>query len=220
MATIVADKETITTSETLTLATLTGGSQVGKNATDTVGFYGATAVAQQTGADQTALTDNSGGTKSATTGISANMVKQTIIIPVQLSDLGAFTYNVAVPFAFTVTAAGFRPNRLPTTASKAVTATVQVNNASVTGGVLTISTAGITQSGVINNFTAISGANTGTAGQTLGILGSSVTAFVEGDGQFEFTVINTDLANGWATVVAQNTAFRLALVNLGLIRGT
>lgn len=48
-----------------------GGILTGQSATDLVGFYGATPVAQPSAAAQAAITDSSGGAASATTGIQA-----------------------------------------------------------------------------------------------------------------------------------------------------
>lgn len=45
------------------------GYTVGQSATDLVGFYGATPIAQPSGAAQAAVTDASGGTAAATNGI-------------------------------------------------------------------------------------------------------------------------------------------------------
>lgn len=46
-----------------------GGMQVGQSATDLVGFYGATPVAQPAAAIQGAITDDSGGTANLSTGV-------------------------------------------------------------------------------------------------------------------------------------------------------
>lgn len=46
-----------------------GGMAVGQSASDLVGFYGATPIAQPSGAAQAAVTDASGGTGAATNGI-------------------------------------------------------------------------------------------------------------------------------------------------------
>lgn len=46
-----------------------GGMAVGQSASDLVGFYGATPIAQPSGAAQAAVTDDSGGTGAATNGI-------------------------------------------------------------------------------------------------------------------------------------------------------
>jgi hypothetical protein len=46
-----------------------GGYTVGQSATDTIGFYGATPVAQIGAAGQAAITDGMGGTAAATNGV-------------------------------------------------------------------------------------------------------------------------------------------------------
>lgn len=48
-----------------------GGMLVGQSATDLAGFYGATPIAQPSGAAQAAITDGSTGTAAATNGILA-----------------------------------------------------------------------------------------------------------------------------------------------------
>jgi hypothetical protein len=44
----------------------TDGQVLGQSATDKIGFHGATPVAQRSGSAQTAITDSTGGTASAT----------------------------------------------------------------------------------------------------------------------------------------------------------
>jgi hypothetical protein len=46
-----------------------GGRKVGQSSTDLLGFYGATPIAQPSGAAQAAVTDASGGAAAATNGI-------------------------------------------------------------------------------------------------------------------------------------------------------
>lgn len=48
-----------------------GGTQYGQSATDLISFYGATPISQPTLAAEAAITDSSGGTASATSGIQA-----------------------------------------------------------------------------------------------------------------------------------------------------
>lgn len=48
-----------------------GGFEVGQSATDLIGFYGATKIAQPAAAAQAAVTDGSTGTAAATNGIAA-----------------------------------------------------------------------------------------------------------------------------------------------------
>jgi hypothetical protein len=119
----------------------------------------------------------------------------TITIPVAaMANLAnSQVLKIALPYAFTVTAALFRVgDKAVTTAAKAATATVQINGAAVTGGVMSLTSANCTPSGAAVAATAIT-ANNGTfvPGSTLEVAISSVTAFLEGDGWFEFTVLPT-----------------------------
>src|SRR2546423_10575526 len=86
------------------------GTKFGQSASDLIAFYGASPVAQPTSADQSALTDNSGGTKNAAGGVSANAQKETIIIPVAaLASLAnGQVRKIALPYAFTVAAMSVR----------------------------------------------------------------------------------------------------------------
>ncbi len=122
----------------------------------------------------------------------------------QLADLAAGTFKVAVPFAFTVTAVSFRTAKAATTAAKAATLTAGINGTPVTGGVVGLTSANQNTIGGTVAGSAITAANTGTAGQTLEVTASAITAFVEGDGYVEFTVTNNDLANAIATLIARD----------------
>ena len=101
--------------------------------------------------------------------------------------------SMAVPFNFTLLSVGFRTKIVASTASKLATLTAQVNGVSVTGGVISLTTANQNTSGGLTAGTTITAGNAGTAGQTVGVLASAVTAFVEGDGYVEYTVLNKDL---------------------------
>lgn len=149
------------------------------------------------------ITDNSGGTANAATGIAANLTKQTVIIPVQLVDLATGTLKLALPFAFTVVGTPqFRVAKPATTAAKAATATLQVNGVAATGGVISLTSANCTPMGAaVAASAAVTAGGTGTAGQTVEFALSAVTAFIEGDGYFEVTVTNNDLANAIATLI-------------------
>lgn len=140
------------------------------------------------------------------TPASANAIKQTVMIPVQLSDLvNSATWKIAVPFAATISSALFRTGKPASTAAKAATLTVTTNGGTaVTGGVITLTSANQNTTGGTAAATAISGAGaTITAGQTIEFAVSSVTAFVEGDGYVEFTVTNNDLTNQFSLVASE-----------------
>lgn len=119
----------------------------------------------------------------------------TIIIPVSaLANLAnSQVLKIALPYAFAVTAAGFRVgDKAVTTGAKAATATVQISGTAVTGGVISLTSANCTPSGALVASTAITALNsTFTPGSTLEVAISGVTAFAEGDGWFEFTVLPT-----------------------------
>lgn len=154
------------------------------------------------GMEASAIVDNSGGTANAATGVVAALAKQTLILPVQLAQLAnSQVFKLPVPFAFTLTSIGFRVGKAVTTAAKLATATAQVNGVAVTGGVVSLTSANATPTGTLVAGTAITALNTGTAGQTIEAAISSVTAFAEGDGWFEFGVTNNDLANAIATLI-------------------
>jgi hypothetical protein len=151
-------------------------------------------------AGQQALTDNTGGTPASP--LAANACKQTVILPLQLADIAAGDFKVNVPFAFTLLAANFRTGKPATTAAKAATLTPDINGVAVTGGVIGLTSANQNTIGGAVAGSAVTAGNTGTAGQALGVTASAVTAFVEGDGWVEFTVLNNDLANALASLNA------------------
>lgn len=217
-----AGPSTTSTNVQLGQGTAADGRIVGDASTDKVGFWGATPVAQPAGSGQTEITDNSGGTAAASTGVSANAQKETIIIDVGLLSglANSQVWKVGLPYAFTVTSALFRTGVAASTAAKAATLTVQVNGSAVTGGVMSLTTANQNATGGTVAASAITAGNTGTAGQTVEVAVSSVTAFAEGSGWVELTVTNTDKANQAATLANLENSIRSALVTAGLIAGS
>jgi len=194
--------------------------QIGASASDSVAFFAATPTSQPTAAAQAAVTDNSGGTAAPTTGVAAVAFQETINIPFGLmsSLANSVVYKLALPYAFTVLSVLMRVDAPVTTGSKAATLTAQIAGTGITGGV--ISAAGTYATGATQAGTAITALNVGTAGQTLEIAVSSVTAFTEGSGHVEFTIVNNSRANAVATQIAQSNALRAASVTLGLIKGS
>ncbi len=152
------------------------------------------------------LTDNSGGTAGDT--IAAAGLKQTVIIPMQLSDLvNSGAWALALPFAFTILSALFRTGKPASTSSKLATLTLSTTGGALTGGVMALTTANQNATGGSVAATAISGANaTGAAGDSIIATASSVTAFVEGDGWVEITVRNNDLAATIASIASKQNA--------------
>lgn len=150
------------------------------------------------------VTDNSGGTANAATGIVATLAEATVIMPVQNTDIAAGTIKLALPYNFKVIGTPqYRVAKPVTTAAKLATATLQVSGVAATGGVISLTSATMTPMGAaVAASAAVTALGVGAAGGTVEFAFSSVTAFIEGDGWFEVTVVNTDLANAIATLIA------------------
>lgn len=118
---------------------------------------------------------------------------EVVIIPMTLVSLvNAQVRKLLVPYAFVVTAAQFRVGSPATTAAKLATLTVQVNGVAVTGGVIALTSANCTPAGAAVASTAITANNATTVpNSTVEVAVSGVTAFVEGDGYVELTVLPT-----------------------------
>jgi hypothetical protein len=158
----------------------------------------------------TAFTDSSGGTKSDT--IAASGLKSTVIIPIQFTDyVNATTLKIAVPFAFTVNSVLLRVSKAGTGAGASITLQTQISAAATTGGSVTSTLANSATVGGTVAGTAITGSNTGTAGQTLELAVTVGTVFTAGDGWFELNVTNLDLAATLAAIAFKANQLRTAL---------
>lgn len=157
----------------------------------------------------TAFTDNSGGAKSDT--IAANVANNIIVLgPFSMALLvNSQIWELAIPYGFKVNSITFRDDIAITTGAKAATFTTRINAVATTGGVVAV--AGTYATGATQAGTAISGGNTGTAGQTLEAIVSGVTAFSEGYGHLELSVTNTDLAATIAAIAFKANQLRTAL---------
>lgn len=132
-----------------------------------------------------------GKTGASGAKVIASTVKHTIILPiVGLANIAdAQVLKVAVPFPFTLNSLLFRVgDKAVTTAAKLSTLTAQVAGVSCTGGAVALTSANCTPSAATVAGSAITAGNTGAAGDTVGVVASSTTAFVEGNGWLEFNV--------------------------------
>jgi hypothetical protein len=156
----------------------------------------------------TAFTDNSGGTKSDT--IAANVARQTLVFgPWNMTTLAnAQNWNIAVPFAFTLLSLTFRCDAAITTGAKSATFTPAIAGVNTGGGTLVVSgTYAVKATQALNP----SAPNTGTAGQTIELPVSAVTAFTEGYGHIEAVVRNDDLNATIAAIAFKANQLRTAL---------
>lgn len=127
-----------------------------------------------------------------------NLPFQTALADITAADLvTGFTpgYN------FKIVKSVFVVSKPATTAAKAATVGLKIGSTAVTGGVLSLTSANMTPKGVVVAATAITAANTGTSTDTLSIVGSAVTAFVEGNGSIVLTIQNTDVPDLRAELV-------------------
>lgn len=162
------------------------------------------------GALPNAITDNSTGTPSDTIAAGAGVE----IFPffVNLAQITATTIMSFTPgFAFKVLAIQFTVEVAVTTAAKLVTLTPQIGGVSTTGGALALTSANCTPKGTTVTGSAVTAANTGTNAQTLSLLASGVTAFVEGSGWVILKVQNMDTANAIASLSTHVNTLRTAL---------
>lgn len=149
------------------------------------------------------VTDNSGGTANAATGVVATLATQTFVFRVDLPTLAnAQAFQIDPGFNGKITAINFRTGKPATTAAKAATLTASIASVNITaGGVVALTSANSTPTGAQVAGSAVT-AQAFTSAQSIGFNVSAVTTFVEGDGYVEITVVNTDLANAIATLIA------------------
>jgi hypothetical protein len=143
--------------------------------------------------------------------VATNAAKQTVLIPLGSMALLANgqTFELPVPFAFTINSVTFRDDVAITTGAKAATLTTKINTTALTGGV--VSVAGTYATGATQAGTAVTATNTGVAGDLINIAVSAVTAFVEGTGHVEVSITNNDLAKLFTLSAAETN---LKVVNV------
>lgn len=160
-----------------------------------------TVFSQRANANQAAFTDNSGGVAANTIPVGAGY--QLITMQVPLADLAnAQEYQIDPGFAGELIAFNARVRKIASTAAKLATLTGRVNAGALGGGgVINLTTANCGTLGAQVAGSAITGAKSFTAGQTIGFAVSAVTAFAEGEVVVEMLVRNTDHA-GWIAAMA------------------
>lgn len=132
----------------------------------------------------------------------------TIIVPVTLANIAnAQTLNVDPGFNGKINSVTFRVgDKAVTTGSKLATLAAQIAGTAVTGGTLALTSANSTPSGAAVAASAVTGLNTFTSAQAIGVVASSVTAFTEGNGYVELNVTNTDLQTAINTIQGDEAA--------------
>ena len=161
------------------------------------------------------FTDSSGGTASqtlaSTAGVSdiCSFIGNTIIADGDL--LTTFTPG----YKFKIKSFHYVVVDPVTTASKASTINLEIGTTNVTGGVISLTSAGMATLGTVIDGTAITGNNTGSATDTISIEASSTTTFIEGNGYFVIKLQNMDVADAVASIADD---YNKLLTDVGLIR--
>ena len=165
------------------------GLHIGTIAADKIGFHNATPSVQVTSADQTALTDSTGGAVSNAT-LAATAGVSTISIPLTLASIadGDLVTAFTPGYKFKILAVDFVTTTVASTADKLSTLNVEIGTTNLTGGVVSLTTSSCDTRGEITAGTAVTAANTGTASDTISVEAASTTAFVEGSGTLLITI--------------------------------
>lgn len=113
-----------------------------------------------------------------------------LAIPVDLASIAAADYITQINpgFAGRIKAMQFNVTKAATTAAKLATLTPKVSATLVTGGAVALTSANCTPVGAKVAGSAITAGATFKASDTLSIVGSAVTAFVEGSGVLTLTL--------------------------------
>ena len=193
-------------------------------AADKLAFFGGTAVTQPESANQTALTDSTGGsvanaTLAATAGIS------TLSIPVQLASMTTAAADLVTEFVpgykFKILGVSFATTKLGTGSGATQTINLEIGTTNVTGGVVNPTLAGTDTLGELTAGTAVTADNTGSATDSISVeVAASGTVFTAGDGVLLITIQNMDVQDNAAKTAELVNALRSALVDLNAILGT
>lgn len=149
------------------------------------------------------ITDNSTGTASDTIAAGAGVF--TLAFPITLASMTTaaadLLTNYVLGFAFKLLSVSFATTTIGAGAGASQILNLEIGTTNVTGGTVTITLAGTDTLGELTAGTAITGANTGSASDTLSIeVAAGGTVFTAGDGVLLIKVQNMDTANAIASL--------------------
>lgn len=198
------------------------GTRLGQSTADLVGFFGATPVDQPVGAAQVAITDSGTGTAADT--LAAGVGVMTVAIAIQLAAMTTsaadLITNYTPGFKFKLLSADFVTTTLGAGAGATQTLNLEIGTTNVTGGVVNPTLASTDTLGEITAGTAITGANTGSAADTISVeVAAGGTVFTGGAGLLLIKIQNMDTADAFATLAQRANKVRTDLVELGLQKG-
>lgn len=200
------------------------GLRINTAADQPLSFYGAAPIVQPTSADQTALTDSTGGsvsnaTLASTAGISI------LSVPIQLASMTTsaadLVTEVAPGYKFKVLAVDFVTTTLSTGSGASQTINLEIGTTNVTGGVVNPTLSSTNILGKVTSGTAVTAANTGSASDVLSVeVAASGTVFTAGNGVLLIRIQNMDVQDNAAKTAELVNELRRALVSLGAIAGS
>lgn len=157
-----------------------------------------------------AFTDSSGGTAGTTIASTVGVYALTLPVPADLSTLSTGGVDVAtgivlghkfkiLSWEFITTVAGTGSG-----ASLVFNLEIGTTDVGTVASTCTVTLAGTSDIGERTAATAVSGANTGTASDAISLeVAGSGTAFTAGSGYFVIKVQNMDIADAWASLIAE-----------------
>jgi len=157
------------------------------------------------------LQDNSTGTASNT--IAAGVGSYNLTFQFDLADIadGDLVSDLLLNHKFKIIESYFVATEPVTTASKATTISLDIDDVAVTNSAIALTSANCTPAGAkVQNAGALA-ANTGSATATLTIKAASTTAFVEGKGVLVICIQNMDTADAVASLAARPRPVGVAL---------
>lgn len=218
----------------------TTGSKIGTAAAQKLGFWNATPVIQQASADQTAVTDSTGGsvadaiaaavtaptaitdsTTGATTAtFAAGVGVYDMSFSVSLINTGAVDVvtGVVIGHKFKILSWEFVTSGVKgvgSGASRVYNMEIGTTDVGSVASTLTLTEASTSDFGERTAGTAVSGANTGTASDAFSIeIATGGTDFSAGSGTIVVKIQNMDTADAIAGICTAQTANRLAIIAL------
>lgn len=201
-----------------------GGIHIGSTTVDKIGFHDAAPSAQRSSANQTALTDSTGGSVSGAT-LAATAGISTLSIPIQLASMTTSATDLVTAYTpgykFKILAVDFATTTVSTGDGASQVINVEIGTTNVTGGVVTATLAGTDTLGELTAGTAVSAANTGSASDTISVeVAAGGTVFTAGSGVLLIRIQNMDVQDNTAKSAELINELRAALVAKGLIKGS
>lgn len=200
------------------------GLRIGTASTDKIAFHGQAPVVRPSSADETALTDSTGGSVAAYS-LAVGVGKTTISIPLQLASMTTAAADLVTEYTpgykFKILAVDFITTTLGAGSGASQTLNLEIGTTNVTGGVVNPTLSSTNTLGKLTAGTSVTAANTGSATDVLSVeVAASGTVFTGGAGILLITIQNMDTADAFAREAVLENRLRAVLVTLGLMKGS